>query len=555
MRYRQLLVASFLAVSGIANADVDVNIKYLHSQALEVSYQLPPACPSLAFKKKGSDAAKIRSTWQPLDACGKADGQHLSNEHAQQGQQAQQATCTQLRFQVPVSTNKVRGYPAAFPVADAIYVHTSNYAVETGCGKVSYSFSAPGIAMNAQVFADHARPSDVKGEDMPVLLLPQVVKTDGNFIGYFDPALGEANISNIRKIAAESIAFLHQALPRATFDMPIIAASRVVGPGGARPDGDAGDVLRLGLFNWPLQPDAETERMMTLFVSHEFSHRFQMRDATDAYADARLIHEGGAEFLRWLMAVRKGWLTHEQAADELNMALGECLLDVRQASWGNLTANQIAGGRLDYRCGLAVYVYGLAARQGKAGPFERFDGFYDQLRQVQGQTQAPRPDFAHALECGAEPACKSKWLPRLLGKQESMQAVWVDFFQQTGFARTVVASQQQKNAMLNQAMQELMREDCGTSSTFPQADKLGVDEVKGCKILRGGMNIIESENLPLYNHPDTLVATIAACRQRSQVRLSLESGQQLDLPCKKAYQPVEQFYAVDMMKLLSSLNH
>lgn len=551
MRHRQLLAACFLAVPAMANADVEVNIKYLHSQALEVSYQIPSACPSLAFKKKGSDAAKIRSTWQPLDACGKADGQQLSNQEAQQ---AQQATCTQLRFQVPVSADKVRGYPAAFPVADAIYVHTSNFAVESGCGKVSYSFSAPGIAMNAQVFANHTRPTGLNGEDMSVLLLPQVLKTDSNFIGYFDPALGEANISNIRKIASESIVFLHQALPRATFDMPIIAASRVLGPGGARPDGDAGDVLRLGLFNWPLQPDAETERMMTLFVSHEFSHRFQMRDATDAYADARLIHEGGAEFLRWLMAVRKGWLTHEQAADELNMALGECLLNARQSSWGNLTANQIRGGRLDYHCGLAVYVFGLAVRQGKAGPFERFDGFYDQLRQVQGQAQAPRPDFAHALECGEEPACKSKWLSRMLGKQESMQAVWVDFFQQTGFARAVDASQQQKNAMVNQVMQELMREDCGTSSTFPQADKLGVDEVKGCKILRGGMNIIKSENLPLYSHPDTLIATIAACRQRSQVRLTIESGQQLDLPCKKIYQPVEQFYEVDMMKLLSSLN-
>ncbi|MBI3727141.1 MAG: hypothetical protein HY254_02285 [Burkholderiales bacterium] len=541
MKYKKILATFLLAVSGCACADVDVNIKFLHPQALEVSYQLPLACTQLVFKKHGSDAAKIRSSWQSLDACGKADGEHASG---------QQVACTRLLFQVPVSANKVRGYPAAFPVGDAIYVHTSNFAVDESCGKVNYSFSAPGIAMNARVFADNARATDGNGGDMAALLLPKQLKVEGNFIGYFDAAMGEANISNIRKTGDESVAFLRQVMPKAKFEMPVVAVSRVTGPGRARPDGDAADVMRLAFVNWPLQPDAETDRMMTLFVSHEFSHRFQMRDATDAYADARLIHEGGGEFLRWLMAVHKGWLTHEQAAEDLNMALGECFLHVRQSVWGSLTANQIRGGLLDYRCGLAVYVYGLAARQGKAGPFERFDGFYEQLRLA----QAVKPDFAHALECGDEPACKSKWLPRLLGKQESMQAVWVDFFQQTGLAHPVVASQQQKNAMINQAMQELMREDCGSASMFPQADKISVDEVKSCKMLRGGMSIIKSENLPLYNHPDTLAAIIEACKQRSQVSLIMESGLQLDMPCKKAYQPVERFYAVDMKKLLTSLN-
>jgi len=541
MKYKRVLTACLLVVSGLACAEVDVNIKFVDPQAIEVSYQLPLTCTQLVFKKHGSDAAKIRSSWQSLDACGKVDGEYVTS---------QRAACRQLRFQVPVSANKVRGYPAAFPVGDAVYVHTSNFAVDASCGKVNYSFSAPGIAMNAQVFAGNASPVAGNGGDMAALLLPEQLKADANFIGYFDNAMGDANIRNIRKIAEESIVFLRQALPKAKFEMPILAVSRVTGPGRARPDGDAADVMRLAFVNWPLQPDAETERTMTLFVSHEISHRFQMRDATDVYADARLIHEGGGEFLRWLMAVRKGWLTHAQAAEDLNTALGECLLYARQSSWGNLTAAQRRGGQLDYRCGLAVYVYGLATRQGKAGPFERFDSFYEQLRLA----QATKPDFAHALECGDEPACKSTWLPRLLGNQESMPAVWEDFFHQTGLASPVAANQQQKNAMMIQAMQELMKEDCGSASMFPQADKISLDEIKGCKLLQGGMNITRSENLPIFNHPDTLAATITACEQRSQVRLTMESGLQLDLQCKQAYQPVEQFYAVNMVKLLNSLN-
>ncbi|WP_146218819.1 hypothetical protein [Undibacterium pigrum] len=526
----------------MTRADVDINIRLLPSKALEVSYQVPLTCNAVTFKKNGSDVAKMRSTWLALDDCGKADGQQLSR---------QQAACTHWRFQVPASTDGIWGYPAAFPVGDAMYVHTSNFAVDDSCGKSSYSFSAPGIAMHAQVLAEHAQPAVEKAANMSVLLMPKVFRADGDFIGYFDPALGEANISNIRRVAGDSIAFLRRAMPKATFEMPVIAAARVSGPGGPRPDGDASDVLRLGLFNWPAQPDAGTQRMMTLFVSHEFSHRFQMRDAVDAYANARLMHEGGAEFMRWLMALQKGWLTKEQAAEDLDMALSECLLGVRNASWGKLSARQIRNGRLEYHCGLAAYVYGLAARKGKASPFERLDGFYEQLRLA--KTQSP-PDFAYALECGQEQACQAIWLPRLLGKDESMQAVWADLFAQTGFANAIAASLQQKNAMINMLMQGVMTEDCGSSSTYPQTDKLGIGEVKGCKLLRDGMNIIKAENLPLYNHPDTLAAAVAACKLRSQVRLSMESGLEMDLPCKQVYQPVGQFYAVDMTKLLAGLN-
>ncbi len=545
MRPGHFFACCMLTFAGMARADVDINIRLQPSKALEVSYQVPLTCNAVAFKKNGGEAAKMRGTWQALDDCGKADGQQLSR---------QQAACTQWRFLVPATTDRAWGYPAAFPVGDAIYVHTSNFAVDDSCGKPSYSFSAPGIAMNAQVLAEHAHPAMDKAANMSVLLLPKVFKVDGNFIGYFDPALGDANISSIRRVAGESIAFLRRAMPKATFEMPVIAAARVSGPGGPRPDGDASDVLRLGLFNWPAQPDAQTQRMMTLFVSHEFSHRFQMRDEVDVYADARLMHEGGAEFLRWLMAVQKGWLTKEQAAEDLDMALSECLLGVRNASWGKLTARQIRNGKLEYNCGLATYVYGLAARKGKASPFERLDNFYEQLRQAKTQLKSSLPDFAHALECGDQPACQAAWLPRLLGKDESMQTVWAEFFGKTGFAHAVAASQQQKNAMINLLMQGLMTEDCGSSSTYPQADKLGIGEVKGCKLLRDGMNIIKAENLPLYNHPDTLTAAVAACKLRSQVRLSMESGLELDLPCKQVYQPVGQFYAVDMAKLLAGLN-
>ncbi len=83
----------------------------------------------------------------------------------------------------------------------------------------------------------------------------------------------------------------------------MIAAIAASEPGGPNVGGDAGNILRLTLFNWPQAPRPEDKANLTLLVSHEFSHRFQLRDAVDVYPDARLINEGGGEFLRWLTSV------------------------------------------------------------------------------------------------------------------------------------------------------------------------------------------------------------------------------------------------------------
>jgi hypothetical protein len=246
------------------------------------------------------------------------------------------------------------------------------------------------------------------------------------------------------------------------------------------------------LFNWPAAPAPEQQRLMNKLVAHEMSHPFQMRDAVDVYADARLMHEGGAEFLRWSVSLRQGWLTPLQAGAELDDALAACMLVTGERSWREMPARVIAASRLEYSCGLPAYVYALAARQGKGNPYARIDDFYARLR------GGAKPDFAQAIEC-ASAGCKARVLPALLDGQGPMHVQWAAMFKETGLATPRV------------------------------------------------------EGLPLYGDAQALPAMVAACAARKEVALGLKDGATLLMQCRKPYRITQRFYAANMEKVAQGL--
>lgn len=117
-------------------AGVRVQISYVASDALEVRYEVPESCTHLSFLNTGAGYTRIRAGWQSLDQCGNVDGDALTRKAG--------SSCRSLRFRVPTSTDKVTGYPGAFPIGEAIYAHTSKYSVGDACGSVDYQFMAPG---------------------------------------------------------------------------------------------------------------------------------------------------------------------------------------------------------------------------------------------------------------------------------------------------------------------------------------------------------------------------------------------------------------------------
>ncbi|OEZ61664.1 hypothetical protein [Duganella sp. HH105] len=529
-----LIVAALLPIAA-HSANVDVDIKLVSADALEVSFALPEHCTALAFLKDGRGGQEIRAAWQKQNDCATAEGDLLKSAGA----------CT-ARFRVPATMQKISGYPGSFPAPGGMYVHSSNYALADSCGPVRYRFQAADIVMNGQRYHDTATPPATSGGDTSAMLMltPQTSAT----LDYFDPRLSAATVARINEVADGTIALLSKQLPLAVFTRPAIAAIGASEPGGPNVSGDASNILRLAFFNWPQTLGPAEQDLLTTFVSHEFSHRFQLRDAVDVYPDSRLINEGGAEFLRWLTSIQKGWLSHQQAAAQLDKALAECTLYTEGKSWRALTPREIGGQRLEYLCGLPTYVYSLAARQGRGTAMNRFDRFYHQLRQ--GQV----PDFAQALECGDAAACKPQVLPALLSSGPTMEQQWDEVLPKTGLAALRPPSQALRDRMVLRAVVKLMVDDCaGRSGTTETPEGIILDGMKVCKSIHQDSYATSIEGHPVFGDAATGPAMKAACLARHEVTLGLKDGGKLVIPCQTPYEMREAFYAIDIEKTLAQL--
>lgn len=542
----RLAVAAVIALPVTAfAAGVTVQISLAGADALALSYDLPEQCTRLAFAETGAAYRQFRASWQAMDGCGGIDGDALV---ANAANAANAASCRIVRFRVPASSVNLGGFPGAFPMGEGIWLHTAKYAPTDRCGPVHYRFNAPGSIALGGALHHAVATSDVAGDTSALLLANDLPAADGPVM-FFSTSMDAAMVARIKEVARDTVAFYGAAMPNARFRPNVLAATALVAPGGLRYEGDADEILRLAFFNWPPGLDRDGERIVTRFVSHEMSHRFQLRDEIAAYPDARLIHEGGAEFMRWTLAVRKGWLTHAEAAAQLDDALAQCLLGTGARSWAATPPREIGARRLEYHCGLPAYVYSLAARQGKGTALARLDLFYQQVR------LGKAPDFARTLECGDDPQCQPRWLPGLLGAGPSMASEWRRLFGQTALARPVAASGAQRDTMMLQAFGQLMRSDCGASSLFPTKDGVIVDDVKTCKTLRPAMHVTHVEGHAMFGNADALPALVAACGARGELRLQTKAGQTLAIACSQpAWQPARGFFAADIERLIASLD-
>ncbi|MCU6498833.1 hypothetical protein LPN04_13620 [Rugamonas sp. A1-17] len=529
-----LLGAALLPLTA-HSASVDVDIKLVSADALEVSFALPEHCTALAFLKDERGGQEIRAAWRKLNDCAVTEGDQLKSAGA----------CT-ARFRVPATMRKITGYPGSFPAPGGMYVHSSNYALADRCGPVTYRYHAADIVMDGHRYRDVATAPAATGGDTPAMLMlaPQAKAS----LDYFDPRLSAATVAQIREVADGTIAYLSKQLPQAVVSRPVIAAIAASEPGGPNVGGDAGNILRLALFNWPQAPGPEENAKLTLLVSHEFSHRFQLRDAVDVYPDARLINEGGAEFLRWLTSVQQGWLTRPEAAAQLDKALAECMLYTEGKSWRALTPRQIGSQRLEYLCGLPAYVYSLAARQGAGSALARFDSFYHQLRQ--GQV----PDFPQALECGDTANCKAQVLPALLASGATMEQQWNEVLSKTGLATLRPPSQALRDRMVLRAVIKLMSDDCeGHSGTTETPQGIILDGMKVCKSIHQDSYATSIEGHPVFGDAATGPAMTSACQARHEVSFGLKDGGKLVVPCQSPYQFHTAFHAIDIDTALARL--
>jgi hypothetical protein len=317
------------ALHAAARADgVSVLVRLAAPDALEVN-ALPEACTALTFLKDGADGRKIRSRWLAQDDCGAASGDTLRRKPG---------ACRAVRFRVPVTSDKVGGYPGSFPAGQAVYTHMSNYAVGRRMRPSALPPHRYRHCIRRLWPASNARPR-LAPMRRPCCFPMRLASAD---LDYFDPALSAVAVAQIRSVADGTAAYLRRAMPHAAFKRPMIAAALAQRAGRAQ--------HRRQCRRHPAAVAVQlARRACAPGAAHdEQTCRARNEPPLPACAtpwtpmpDARLIHEGGAEFLRWSVSLRQGWLTPQQAAEELDDALAACMLATGERSWRTMSQREI----------------------------------------------------------------------------------------------------------------------------------------------------------------------------------------------------------------------
>ena len=524
-------------------ADVTVHLQLTAANALDVSYHVPKTCTTLTFLNHETlpqFGKEIRAAWQALDDCASVNGETITKTNQ---------TCSNLRFRVPASKKVFdRVSPGSFPVGEGLFVNTTNYAVGDQCGKVAYHFSAAGsIAFKGQLFQKEATYQEPDAQYMPLLLLQKQIAIKNGAISYFDPALAEENRLLLQNSAEQAIDFYRRALPDLHFRTPILAATAVNDGGYFSYWGDAGDVMRLALYNWPSPATPEADARLRKFVWHEFAHRFQPSSTIVKLGRDPFIVEGGADYLRWVGGIKNKQLGVKEAEQEINTALSNCISKTGDSSWKSLPETLTHRGSFPYECGLALHVMGLAARQNNSDALQQMNDYY--LALDKGESI----EFAQAIECGKDKDCTPSWLPKLLGDQP-LKATWSAFFVETQLAKVSGPNREQIADLQRQAFASLMQTDCmGNISFRRNPHDFSIEAIPACKVLREGMQINEIENLPLFTDILVVDEMNRACETRGKVSLGLVNGEKIFVACKTPF-ALPTYYAVDMPRLLRKHN-
>jgi hypothetical protein len=311
-------------------------------------------------------------------------------------------------------------------------------------------------------------------------------------------------------------------LPDLPFSLPFIVASP--SDHGSNDWGDVanGTVMRLAFS--PV-PGPEQEAVLHGFVTHEMAHLTQPRGMNDSWNEEEAtIHEGGAEFLRAVTAVRLGWTGRAGLKDDLERAVNSCVLAVDGKSWKAM--GNRGWGLNPYDCGLAFYAIGLSSTMTPATPLLRLRDYHRKAR------QGERTDFARELECGGAQACQPRWLPRLAGS-EALESVLEDYARQPGSLLRVTSEWGAAlKPMAFRHVAQLMSADCkGAVSMYPEPAAARIASGPACGVLREDMVVVRAEGLPLFEDANAVKASVKACHDKGRTVLGLQDGRSVTLAC------------------------
>jgi hypothetical protein len=539
-------------VLNLPDSKVVVELKLVAPNQLTVSYSLPPSCQALPLRSPygAAQLAELRSSWRATETCGKQiDGQIVRSDSA----------CKQVTFNLtPTPTVMDRVYPPVFPIAGlGVYTHTGIFAPTDACGPITWRFSAPGgdIVFNGKprggnVLVDVADSeriaySGVYLSDAPIPL---------NFTSALSPDLPMWVREGLQE-AIKSVALSYREEFSALELVPPFVIASAVQNGGApndQADVSKGGIMRFASFNPPAQPARADLINLRGIVAHEFAHKLQPEALNQQSGDSgNLIHEGGAEYLRWTAMIRLGWLSQAEAAEQLSQALNNCLASIGAQPWQNVEERQY--GKLPYDCGLAIHVLILATRQPPARHLsadELLESYYRQSADVPA-------GFAAVLECADAKDCTPRWTPRLISTKANFSSQIDALINSAHLAASVSDSPPKplQAQIASIALMRLLEVDCSDSHGFYSRDNgFEIAMSPACKTFRDGMRVTQMNGVSITTDPlHAARSAISACRSRHHTTVGLSDGTTLPLACKAIPKAAAHFYKLNIERVLALL--
>jgi hypothetical protein len=554
---RSRLCAAFALVALAASAAdtpqdqaVTVELALLNSQVVRLSYHLPPSCPLLPLKTPYSAPVmqELRNSWKPSGPCGREqDGNIVRTD----------SSCSLVSFDVPVqATTADRVYPPAFPIGGlGVYAHTGLYAPTNACGPVRWQLRSEGGAV---VYQGEDRgesvlvpDSDLDAGYMAVYLSERALTPDAKTA--LSPELPLWIRTGLGEATSQVEAGYRKRFGGLAYSAPFVVASSNSATGQAHYQAEvaAGNMIRYGFFNPSNEPKADDVANFRGVIAHEYGHKLQPSSFHEDSRDPdNLIHEGGAEFLRWTSMIRLGWSSDADAQTYLNTALNSCLAHVGTQPWERVADR--AYGDVPYVCGLTLHVLLLASRRDwrETSADRVLESFYR-------RSQHEAIDVGHALECGAAKGCKARWAPALLSSTQGFAGEIDALIGSTGLAkRRLTEPLPLPHNPAGATLMHLMNDDCGDGSRgfYNLAQGLKISDSPNCKTFHDGMLIESAEGVSLINEPAKAArGMVAQCATRHSTTLGLADGSSIEVACDALPPVAAYFYDLDIRKVLERL--
>jgi hypothetical protein len=495
-----------------------------------------------------SQLKDMRKAWRPTNGCGaEKDGSIIRTD----GQ------CDTIDFEVPVlATMANRVYPPAFPIDGlGVYVHTGVYAPTNACGPVKWELRSEGgeVVYQGEKRGDTIVVPDMDSEAsyMAAYLSEMPLPPDANTA--LSPQLPDWIRFGLSEATGKVEHGYGKRFAGLAYSPPFVVASSAStqGPPHAQAEVAAGNVILYAFLNYPDEPRPEDITRFRGIIAHEYGHKLQPVAIRKASGESdNLVHEGGAEYLRWSTMVKLRWFSEADAEQDLNTALNTCLSIIGDQPWQRVEGRSY--GEAPYACGLSLHVLLMASRVDwrKANADQVLESFYK-------RSNSGPLDFGQALECGETTHCRARYAPSLLSNISGFASEIDKLIRSTGLAkqrfRESTKLLQQKSAAAT--FMQIMDGDCnGTSGFYPRNEGFEVAMSPNCKTFRDGMLITRANGLSFTTEPLKAARDLVAkCADRHSAIIGLSDGGSIEVTCRALTSIAPNFYDLDIGKVLKRL--